>query len=66
MVEKLLYLIETINSQIQEAKWTPSIRNPKKATCKELYKELSNTGDKEKNLKWSQNRKDTLYSKTWR
>ena len=65
MAEKVPYLIETINSQTQETKWTPSIGNPKKAACKELYKELSNTGGKEK-VSSGVRTKKTLYSKTWR
>lgn len=57
MAEKFPHLIGNYKFTDPRNQMNPKYRKPKKATYKELYKELSNTGGKEKNLKQSQNKK---------
>lgn len=48
-VKKFLNLMKTINSQIQEAPWTPGTRNMKITIRKHNIIKLVNTDDKEPN-----------------
>lgn len=47
-------LIKIVNSQIQEAQWTPSKRNIKKIMPSHIIIKLLKTNNKEKNLESSQ------------
>lgn len=59
MVNIFLYLIKTVNPQIQESQQTLSIRNVKKTTHRYTIIQFLKTVIYKKNLKKSQ-RKDTL------
>lgn len=58
-------LKEIINPQIEEAQWSPSIRNMKKTTPKNVKIKLFSTSDKEKILRESET-KDTVCTKRQR
>lgn len=51
MAEEFLSLMETINSQIQEAQQIPSTRNVKKTTQRHIINKLLKTREKENQCK---------------
>lgn len=60
MAEKISTFDKNYVHRSKKPNGTPSIGNPKKATCKELYKELFNTGGKEKISESEQKRHTTF------
>ena len=64
IAENIPVLMKTINSQIQEAQWIPSIRNMKKTTLKHIRIKLLKINDEEKFLKVATEKRHIMYRKS--